>query len=141
MERKKSLGLYLASVTVILALVGIIAYLINTNTNYYAKLGVDSVMLLCGILGVLLTVVYILIGRKGTPMVADILPVAASVLFMVCTMFLLNVRINSLAAVFTFENSAANMADTTSCIVAIAGCALAAVFSIIMSFFDVSKAK
>ena len=63
------------------------------------------------------------------------------VLLVVGFVMLLNVRINNLAAVFTFENSAANMADTTSCIVAIAGCLLAVCFSIISAFFDITKLK
>ncbi len=139
MQRKKSVGLYFAVLTVILALVGVIAYLMNTGTNYYAKMGVDTKTLLCVILGILATVLYVLIGLKGTPKIADILPVAAAVLFMTGLMFLLNVRINNLAAVFTFENSAANMADTTSCLIAIGGCGLAAIISIITAFFDITK--
>ena len=141
MDRKKSVGLYIAALSVILALVGRIAYLMNTRTNYYAKMGVDSTVLLCLIAAIVLTVVRILIGLKGTPMIADILPVCAAAVLTIGLVMLLNVRINNLAAVFTFENSAANMADTTSCIIAIAGCLLAVIFSIISAFFDITKEK
>ncbi len=141
MTRKKSVGLYISCLSVILALVGIIAYLVNTGTNYYAKMGVSSTVLLCLILAVAVTLVRIVIGFKGTPLIGDLLPVCAAVLLTVGLVMLLNVRINNLAAVFTFENSAANMADTTSCIVAIAGCLLSAVVSIISAFFDITKVK
>ena len=141
MTRKKSGGLYHAALTAILAIVGIIAYLVNTRTNYYAKMGVDSTVLLCLIAAVVVILVRIVIGFKGNPLIADILPVCAAVLLTVGLVMLLNVRINNLAAVFTFENSAANMADTTSCIVAIAGCLLAVVFGIISAFFDITKVK
>ena len=141
MDRKKSVGLYIAALSVILALVGMIAYLMNTRTNYYAQMGVDSTVLLCLIAAIVLTVVRILIGLKGTPMIADILPVCAAAVLTIGLVMLLNVRINNLAAVFTFENSAANMADTTSCIIAIAGCLLAVIFSIISAFFDITKEK
>ena len=141
MTRKKSIGLYLSALTAILAVVGVIAYLINTRTNYYAKMGVDSTVLLCLIVAAVVLVVRIIIGLKGNPLIGDILPVCAAVLLVVGLVMLLNVRINNLAAVFTFENSAANMADTTSCIVAIAGCLLAVLFGIISAFFDITKVE
>lgn len=50
-----------------------------------------------------------------------------------------NVRVNGIAAVMTFENNARNMADLTSAIVGIAGCLVAAIVSIVSAFFDVSK--
>ena len=141
MKRKISVGLYITAISAILALVGCVAYLINTGTNYYAKMGVDSTVLLCLIAAAALTVIRIVIGLKGTPVINDLLPVCAAVLLSVGLMMLLNARINNLAAVFTFENSAANMADTTSCIAAIACCVLAVLVSIISAFFDISKAE
>ena len=141
MTRKKSVGLYIAALSAILAIVGLVAYMINTGTNYYAKMGVDSTVLICLIAAVVVTIVRIIIGLKGTPIINDLLPVCAAVLLTVGLVMLLNVRINNLAAVFTFENSAANMADTTSCIVAIAGCLLAGIVSIISAFFDITKVK
>ena len=141
MTRKKSVGLYLTALTVILALAGAIAYLLNTRTNYYAKMGVDSTVLLCLVAAAAVGLLHILIGLKGSYMVADILPVCVSVLLTVGFVMLVNVRVNNLAAVFTYENSAANMADTTTCIVAIACALLAALFSILGAFFDITKAK
>lgn len=139
MARKKSVGLFLTALTVLLAAAGFIAYMVNTGTNYYAKMGVDTSVVACLVIAVVVGIVTILVGLKGTPMWADILPVAVSVLLMVGFVMLLNARVNNLAAVFTFENSAANMADTTSCIVAIASCLIAALVSIISAFFDITK--
>ena len=136
MARKTSAGLYIAALSVILAIIGIIAYLINTGTNYYAKMGVSSGVLICLIAAAVITVLHIILGLRGTSLAADILPVCASVLLTVGFMLLLNARVNNLAAVFTFENSAANMADTTSCIVAIAFCLLAMIVSIVSAFPD-----
>ena len=139
MTQKKSSGLYIAALTAVLALAGLAAYLINSGTNYYAKMGVSTAVVLCLVGAVVLVVLRIAIGLKSTPVVYDLLPICISVLLTVGLMLLLNVRINNLAAVFTFENSAANMADTTSCIVAIACCVLAVIVSIINAFQDMTK--
>lgn len=139
MTRKTSVGLYMTAISAVLALVGFIAYMVNTGTNYYAKMGVSSAVVGCLIAAILVTAVRIVVGLKGTPAWADILPVCASVLLMSGFVMLLNARANNLAAVFTYENNAANMADTTSCIVAIACCLIAIVVSIVSAFFDITK--
>ena len=139
MTRKKSAGLYIACVSIIAALVSLIAYMMNTKTNYYAKMGVDMSVVLCLVAGIALIVGRIAMGMKNETIVTDALTVCASVLLTVGLVMLLNARVNNLAAVFTFENSAANMADTTSCIIAIAAALIAMIISIISSFFDITK--
>ena len=139
MAKKLSAGAFIICATAVLALVGLIAYLVNTGTNYYAKMGVDTVVVVCLIAVVLIAAVRFLVGRKGDPAWADILPVAAVVAAVAALMMLLNARINNLAAVFTFENSAANMADTTSCFVAIGAVLLTVILTMAAAFCDVAK--
>ena len=137
MKRNISAGLIITCLSAVAALVGVIAYVVNTGTNYYAKMGVDATVLILLIVGAVVELVTIVLGLKGSSIVGDVLPVVGSVLLTVGTVLLVNARVNNLAAVFTFENSAANMADTTSCIVAIAACAAAMLVSILASFFDI----
>ena len=139
MKRNISAGMIITCLAAIAALVGVIAYGVNTGTNYYAKMGVDVTVLILLIVGVVAELVTIVLGLKGTSIIGDILPIVGSVLLTAGTVMLLNARVNNLAAVFTFENSAANMADTTSCIVAIAACVVAMLVSILASFFDITK--
>ena len=138
-KKKLSTGAVIACIAAVLAIVGLIAYLINTGTAYYAKYGVDTISVVCLIASAVLSLVRLFYGKAGKPMWTDLFPVCASVLAAVGFMFLLNARINSLAAVFTFENNAANMADTTSCIVAIAAALLAVILSVISAFSDTAK--
>lgn len=138
MKRKISAGLIITCIAAIAALVGVIAYVVNTGTNYYAKMGVDVMVLVLLIAGVVCELVTIVLGIKGTSLIGDILPVCGSVLITAGALMLVNARIANLAAVFTFENSAANMADTTSCIVAIAACVVGMLVSILASFFDIT---
>ena len=139
MKRNISAGLIITCLAAIAALVGVIAYVVNTGTNYYAKMGVDATVLILLIVGVVAELLTVILGLRGSSIVGDVLPVVGSVLLTAGVVMLLNARINNLAAVFTFENSAANMADTTSCIVAIAACVVAMLVSILASFFDITK--
>lgn len=139
MKRTISAGLIITCLAAVAALVGVIAYMINTGTNYYAKMGVDTTVLILLIVGVVAELLTIVLGLKGSSLVGDILPIVGSVLLTAGAVMLLNARVANLAAVFTFENSAANMADTTSCIVAIAACVVAMLVSILASFFDITK--
>ena len=139
MKKKFTAGAVIACLAAVLAIVGLISYLVNTGTNYYAKMGVNASIVICLIAAAVLSVARLFIGQTGKPAWADILPVAASVLAVLGFMFLLNARVNNLAAVFTFENNAANMADTTSCIVAIAASLLAVIVTIVSAFSDTAK--
>ena len=139
MKRNISAGLIITGLAAVAALVGVIAYVVNTGTNYYAKMGVDTTVLILLIVGVVAELLTIVLGLRGSSIVGDVLPVVGAVLLTAGAVLLLNARVANLAAVFTFENSAANMADTTSCIVAIAACVVAMLVSIIASFFDITK--
>ena len=139
MKRTISAGLIITCLAAVAALVGVIDYVVNTGTNYYATMGVDTTVLILLIVGGAAELLTIVLGLKGSSLVGDILPIVGSVLLTAGAVMLLNARVANLAAVFTFENSAANMADTTSCIVAIAACVAAMLISIFASFFDVTK--
>ena len=139
MNRKISSGLYVAAVLAVLLIAGILAYLVNAGTAYYTKMGVDTVLVACLAAAAGLTVLRIIIGFFGTPAWADILPVAVCVLTVIGFMLLVNARVNNLAAVFTYENSASNMADTASCIAAIVLILLAVVVSMVSAFSDITK--
>ena len=135
-KKKLSAGAWIACIAAALAIVGLIAYLINTGTDYYAKMGVDTVVVVCLIAAAALSLLRLFFGRDGKPAWTDLIPVCAAALAAVALMYLLNARINNLAAVFTYENNPANMADTTSCIVAIGACLLAVIAAVISAFHD-----
>jgi hypothetical protein len=52
---------------------------------------------------------------------------------------LVNSRVNGIAAIMTFENNAANMADLQSALVAIGALAAAALLACLAAFFSVKK--
>ena len=138
--KKQSTGFVLGVITVVAAVIGLVGYLVNCGTNYFVNLGVDSVVVGCTVAAIVLEAAYVAVNLKGTKTWADVLPVAVAVLLMVATLLLVNTRVNSIAAVMTYENNASNMADLASCIVGIAGCLVATIVSVVSSFFDVTKA-
>lgn len=136
---KKSIGLYLTALSAIAAVVGVIAYIINCNTDYFVNLGIDPAIVACAIIAVVVEAAYIVVTKNGHQMWSDILPVAAAVLLMVATLLFISVRVNGIAAIMTYEGNAKTMADLTSAIIGIAGCLIATVAGIVASFFDTVK--
>lgn len=139
MTKKLSAGMYVACASAVFALVGLIAYMLNTGTAYYAKMGVDAVVVLSLAGAALLGCVRVVVGMKSNPVWADVLPVCAVVLAVMGFMFLVNARVNNIAAVMTFENSASNMADSVSCFIAIGAAFLAMIAAFVAGFFDITK--
>lgn len=136
---KKAIGLYLTSLSAVAAVVCVTAYVFNCGTDYFANLGMDSAVLICAIAAIILEVVYLIVTRKGYKVWSDVLPVLAPVLLIVATLLIVNVRVNGIAAIMTFEGNAQTMADLTSALVSIIAGLIATIAGIIASFFDTVK--
>lgn len=140
-NRKISLGLILTAAACVLAVVGLVFYMNNTKTTYFSALGVNTTVVGCIIASIACMVVSIIVGLKGTPAWADILPIAASVLLVAGVMNFAATRINGIAAIMTFENNAQNMADMQSAIRGMVVLAIAVAVSWLAAFFDVTSEK
>ena len=131
-------GSIMTVITIVAAVVGLINYITNSNTNYFAGLGKDPVVIGCAVLAIAALALWLVLGNPKITW-TDILPVAAPALLIVAALTLVNSRINGVAAIMTFENNAQNMADLQSAIVAIAALVVAAVLAALNAFFDVKK--
>lgn len=138
--KKQSAGFYITVLTVILAVAGVAFYLINCKTAYFSNLGVDKGLVACMILAIVLEL-SLIVGSQilGAKIYLDILPVASAVLFVMALVIFISLRVNSIAAIMTFENNAQTMADLSSAITGMVLCLLAAFFGIIASFFNIVK--
>lgn len=136
---KKAIGLYLTSLSAVAAVVCVTAYVVNCGTDYFANLGMDPAVLICAIAAIILEVVYLIVTRKGYKVWSDVLPVLAPVLLIVATLLIVNVRVNGIAAIMTFEGNAQTMADLISVLVGIIAGLIATIAGIIASFFDTVK--
>ncbi len=137
--KNKSAGFLLTIITLIAGAAGLVAYLVNTGTSYFASLGVSPIVAGCAGAAVVALLVYLIVDGKSNQTWADILPVASSALLMISAIMLVSVRVAGIASIMTFENNASNVSDMTGAIIAIAVLVVAAILSIISSFFDVSK--
>lgn len=138
MNKKLGKGMITSCITFILAIVGFVAYIINTNTAYFSNLGKNTTVIASLAIAIIALVLWMTIGNVS-PSWTDILPVIAPACLFIGGITLLNSRINGIAAIMTFTNNAQNMSDMSSAVVAIVAIIVAAIFGIISAFFDVKK--
>ena len=136
-NEKKAAGFWLAVITLVLSVAAIVAYFVNSKTAYFARYGTNTVVIACMIAAAVALVLYLLLNK--TPVVGDLLAIAPPVLTVVALMSYVNDRVAGIASIMTFENNAANMADVTSAIVAIACMVLAMIVGIVSSFKAATK--
>ena len=123
---------------VIAAVFGLVQYFTNAGTNYFKNLGTNPAVIGAAAAAIAALLIWCFLGEEKTSW-KDILPIAAPALLMFALLTLVNSRINGIAAIMTFENNAANMADLQSALYAIGGLAVAAVLACLASFFSVKK--
>lgn len=139
-KKKMGAGLIFSTITVLVTCVGLILYMMNCKTNYFANMGVDMVVVFCLAASVILEIVMIAASLKmGAKPALDIIPVASGVLTAFAVIRFIGSRIAGAASIMTFENNAENMADLKGAIVAMVVCVVALVCVIISSFFKVVK--
>lgn len=137
--KNKSAGFYMMILTAVLAVIGVVFYLINCNTSYFSNLGVNTGLVACVVIAVILELVYVFGYKAPVSRVLDLIPVVCGVLMMVAFVLFISVRANSIASILTFENNAQTMSDLMSAIVGMVFCLLAVIFNIVASFFKVVK--
>ena len=138
--KKQSTGFYITVLTVILAGVSLISYLINCNTEYFTASGVNAGIVILLAAGIILEAVYIAVSNKmGQKEYFDIIPVLCGVVIILAFVLYLSERVSSIATIMSFEKNAQTISDLSSAIVAMAACLLAAIFNITGSFFRIVK--
>lgn len=141
-EKKKiGAGLVLSVITALVTVAGLVLYMMNCKTNYFAKnVGVDNTIVACLAVAAILEIIMIAASVKmGAKPVLDIIPVACGVLTAYALIEFISSRIAAIGSIMTFENNAQNMADLNGAIIAMVVCAVALICTIISSFFKVVK--
>lgn len=139
-KKKMGVGVILGVITILVTVAGMILYMMNCKTNYFANMGMDSAVIACLVIAAVLEAVMIVASLKlGARPVLDILPVASGVLTAVAAVRFIGSRIAGIASIMTFENNAENMADLNNAIAGMVVCVVALVCVIFSSFFKVVK--
>lgn len=136
--KKNAAGFALSILSALVGVVGVIAYFVNAKTNSFANLGISPVVMACAVVGIAALVVRAALGKKDA-LWLDAMPVVSSVTLILAAVQLVGTRVNTIAAIMTFNNNANTMADLKSAIAAIAALLIAGVISIVSAYFDTSK--
>lgn len=138
--KKQAAGFYFATCTAVLAIVGLIYYMINTSTAYFANLGTDALVVGCIVVAVVAELVLLVAAQKmGNAQLLDLLFLAATVLIAIALVRFGTARVNGIAAIMTFENNAQTMADLSSAITGMVCLGAAMVSGMIASFCNIVK--
>lgn len=138
--KKQSAGFFITGLSAIVMIVGIVFYFINCNTKYFSNLGINMLVVICGIVAILGQVIYLFLCEKEMESIATVLfPIASSVLMMLAAVTFIGSRVYGMASIMTFENNASNMADLTNAMIGMALCLIAVILAMLSSFFCVRK--
>ncbi len=137
--KRGMLGTIVSGIAAILAVLGLVFYIINTNTTYFSGLGKDTVVITTSVAAVITLLLWVILGEAKNSW-KDLFSIVSPALLMVGFLTLLNSRINGIAAIMTFEANDANMADMKSAIIAMVLLFAAAIIAAVSSFFQVRKA-
>ena len=138
--KKQSVGFYFIILTVILAVAGTITYLINCSTDYFSNLGINSEIMACRIIAIILELVMVIgFNTMGQNRLLDLIPVVSGALLMVAFALFVSARVAGIASIMSFERNASTMSDMMSAVVGIILFFLAVLFNIVGSFFKVVK--
>ncbi len=138
MNKKLGAGMITSCITLLLTIVGFVAYIINSNTAYFSNLGKNPIVIATLVIAIVALLIWMTLGKES-PSWTDVMPAIAPACLFIAGITLLNTRINGMAAIMTFTNNAQNMSDMSSAIVAIVAIIVAAVVGIVSAFFDVKK--
>ncbi|MBR1813827.1 MAG: hypothetical protein IJ773_08405 [Lachnospiraceae bacterium] len=139
MKRKSSAGLFFTVLSLILAVAGAVLYYLNTTTAYFASQGLNTTILIVACAAVVVQLIYLIVGMKGTPAVNDLFPIIATALLIAAAVLFASARVNGIAALITFEGNETTTMALYTAIGGIIALVAAALVNILGSFFDVSK--
>lgn len=138
MNKKIGAGMISTVITLILGVVGLVAYLVNAGTAYFSNLGKNPIVICSLVIAILALCAFIVLGKES-PAWTDILPVIAPACLIIGGITLLNTRINGIAAIMTFTNNAQTMSDLSSAVIAIASNIIGGIVGIVNAFLEVRK--
>lgn len=138
--KKQSVGFYLTTLTVIIATIGLVFYIINCNTNYFKNTGVSTGIVACIVVAVILEIIVIFASQKsGRKGYLDIGMIIAPMLLIIAFAIFVSLRVNSIASILSFERNAQTMADLSSAIIGMGFCFASVILSIVSAFFDIVR--
>ena len=138
--RRYSIGAFFTLSAALSTVIGLSVCLMNVRGGWLALTAVHPIVVRCLSIAAALEMLSLLIGMRGAPAFADLLPVAASALLTFGAAALLIVRLEILIPVFAggaAENGALDE-SAVRCLLEIGFCLAAVISAILGAFFDVT---
>ena len=140
--RRYSIGAFFTLSAALSTVIGLSVCLMNVRGGWLALTAVHPIVVRCLSIAAALEMLSLLIGMRGAPAFADLLPVAASALLTFGAAALLIVRLEILIPVFAggaAENGALALDESAvRCLLEIGFCLAAVLSAILGAFFDVT---
>ncbi len=139
--KKQSIGFYVVALSILMELLGLVFYLVNSNTAYYKKSSTISFgFIALAVIFIVISVIYILSSNGiGLKKYFEWLPVVNGIVCMLAFMNFLSLRVYSFTTIITFEKSEQNMSDMKLAIIGIVFCLAAVFLHMIGSFLSVRR--
>lgn len=132
---KKATGFYLTAASGVMTIIALIVYIINCQTAYFSKSGLNPLIIAGGILAVISEAIYLKYSAYDEKRkLADAAIVISGVSITVCLITFIGSRVYGAASIMTFEMSEQNLADLTGAFIGIGICFAAFLMTIISSF-------
>lgn len=138
--KNNGIGFYATGLSFVAGIVALVFYILNTNTNYFANLGVNPAVVGCAAVALVAQLVLLVFSKQPQPAWMDLVAVAAPVLLMIAFVSLTGTRVNGIAAIMTFENNAQTMSDLSSAIISMAAFLIAWLIGVISTYLNIRKA-
>lgn len=132
---KRTVGFYMSVLAVISAVAGMAAYIINCQTAYFSKTGVDPLIIILGAVAIVSQIAYLLMSSKAEDKpVTDLIMVISGAAISAATICFAGSRVYGAASIMTFEMSDQNLADLTGAFIGIGICFLSLILTLLTSF-------
>lgn len=135
--KKQSGGFFTASISAVLAVFGLIFYLVNCGTAYFSSWGVNALIVVGGLLSIAALATWVVLASNKSIWFADALPILSAVFLTLAFALFVNDRAGSVASIMTFENNEQNMADLSSALIGMVLYFLSLIMSIVASFGEI----
>ncbi len=132
---KKTAGFYISVLAVITAIAGMAAYVINCQTSYFSKTGINPLILILGMIAVISQIAYLYMAARAEESLAtNLIMVISGAAISAATVCFIGSRVYGAASIMTFEMSEQNLSDLTGAVIGIVICLISLIFTLITSF-------
>lgn len=137
--KKQAAGFWFSLITLVLTLIGLVFYFVNSSTASFGNIGTDTRVIAMAVIAMVLEIAIIALGQKTEGFILNLLYIAASILILMSFLLFVIPRVDTIASILTFTMNASTLADLESAVAGFVFFVIALITSWISSFLKVAK--